>query len=146
LNTCSVGVEWAPREARPLNDGAILKRVTDPRTRLGDEGEAIRKARNEIQLRKLNERIEEDRLRVGPTLAEWICECWDETCGLPVKLTIAEYEAVRAEPTHFFIAPSEEHLSTDIEYVVRQEPRYWVIAKKGVGAEMSLREQDPRRW
>jgi len=120
--------------------------VTDPRTRLGDEAEAIRKARNEIQLRKLNERIEEDRLRVQPSLSEWICECWDETCGLPVKLTIAEYEAVRAEPTHFFVAPSEEHLSPDIEYIVRQEPRYWVIAKKGVGAEMSRREQDPRRW
>ena len=132
--------------ARPLSDGATLKGVTDPRTRLGDEAEAIRKARNEIQLRKLNERIEEDRLRVRPELAEWICECWDETCGLPVKLTIAEYEAVRAEPTHFFIAPSQEHLSPDIEYVVQEEPRYWVIAKKGVGAEMSRREQDPRRW
>ena len=119
--------------------------MTDPRTRLGDEAEAIRKARNEIQLRKLNERIEEDRLRVQPSLSEWICECWDETCGLPVKLTIAEYEAVRAEPTHFFVAPSDGHLSADIEYGVRQEPRYWVVAKKGVGAEMSRREQDPRR-
>jgi hypothetical protein len=60
-------------------------------------------------------------------------------------MSIAEYEAVRAEPTHFFVAPTVEHVSADIEYVVRQEPRYWVIAKKGVGAEMSRREHEPRR-
>jgi len=119
--------------------------VTDPRTRLSDEADAIRKAHNEIQLRKLNERIEEHHLRVQPAVAEWVCECADETCALPVGLTIAEYEAVRAEPTHFFVAPSDEHVDTDIEYVVRREPDYWIIAKKGVGAEMSRREQTPRR-
>ena len=101
---------------------------------------------NEIQFRKLNERIEDDHLRVQPSIAQWVCECADENCGLPVKMTIAEYEAVRAEPTHFFIAPSEKHLSLDIEVVVRREPHYWVIAKKGIGAEMSRREEDPRRW
>jgi hypothetical protein len=113
--------------------------------RLGDEADAIRKAKNEIQLRKLNERIEDHHLRVQPTVAEWICECADENCGRPVKMTISEYEAVRAEPTYFFIAPSEEHFSADIEYVVRREANYWVIAKKGVGAEMSRREHEPRR-
>ena len=119
--------------------------MTDPRTRLGDEAEAIRKARNEIQLRKLNERIEADHLRVQPSVAAWICECADESCALPVKLTIAEYEAVRAEPTHFLVAPSDEHVSPDIEYVVRREPEYWIVAKTGVGAVMSRREQNPRR-
>jgi hypothetical protein len=119
--------------------------VTDPRARLGDESDAIRKASNEIQLRKLNERIEVHHLRVQPTVAAWVCECADGNCAQPIKMTIAEYEAVRAEPTHFFVVPSAEHLSPDIEYVVRQEPNYWVIAKKGVGAEMSRREQDPRR-
>ena len=119
--------------------------MSDPRTRLGDEADEIRKARNEIQLRKLNERMEEDRLRVQPSVADWICECADELCGLAVQLSLAEYEGVRAEPTHFFVAPSDEHVSADIEYVVRREPTYWVVAKKGVGAEMSRREQEPRR-
>ena len=119
--------------------------MTDPSTRLGDEADAIRKVTNEIQLRKLNERIEEHHLRVKPTIAQWVCECADETCARPVKMTIAEYEAVRAEPTQFFVAPSEDHVSTDIEYVVRREPSYWVIAKRGVGADMSRREQTPRR-
>jgi hypothetical protein len=119
--------------------------VADPRTRLGDEADEIRKASNEIQLRKLNERIEQHHLRVQPTVAAWVCECADGNCAQPVKMTIAEYEAVRAEPTHFFVVPSAEHFSSDIEYVVRKEPNYWIIAKKGVGAEMSRRQQEPRR-
>jgi hypothetical protein len=119
--------------------------VTDPSTRLGDEADAVRKARNEILLRKLNERIETHHLRVQPTVATWVCECADENCAQPIRMSIAQYEAVRVEPTHFFIAPTEEHLSSDIEYVVRREASYWVIAKIGVGAEMSRREQEPRR-
>ena len=129
--------------ARP--QGTYAHCVTHPRMRLGDEADAIRKAKNEIQLRKLNERIEEHHLRTRPLVAAWVCECADETCALPVKLTIAEYEAVRAEPTHFFVAPADEHVSTEIEYVVQREAAYWIIAKKGVGAEMSRREQEPRR-
>lgn len=119
--------------------------MTEPKTRLGDEADAIRKARNEIQLRKLNERIEDHHLRVQPTVGAWVCECADETCAQRVEMTIAEYEAVRAEPTYFFVAPSDEHVSADIEYVVRREVAYWVVAKKGVGAEMSRREQTHRR-
>jgi len=119
--------------------------VSEPRTQLGDEADAVRKVKNEILLRKLNERIEDHHLRVQPTVAEWVCECADENCAQPIRMSIAEYEAVRVEPTHFFIAPAEEHLSPDIEYVVRREPLYWVIAKMGVGAEMSRREQEPRR-
>ena len=119
--------------------------MADHRTPLGDEADAIRKARNEILLRKLNERIEEHHLRVQPAVATWVCECADEACAQPVKMTIAEYEAVRAEPAQFFVAPSDQHVSTDIEYVVRREPSYWVIAKMGVGAEMSRRDQEPRR-
>ena len=119
--------------------------MTDSRTRLGDEADAVRKARNEILLRKLNERIEDHHLRVQPAVAAWVCECADESCAKPVEMTIAEYEAVRAEPTHFFVAPSDEHVSTDIEYVVRMDSSYWVIAKMGVGADMSRREQAPRR-
>jgi hypothetical protein len=119
--------------------------MADPRTRLGDEADATRKARNEIQLRKLNEQIEEHHLRMQPSVATWVCECADETCAQPVKMTIAEYEAVRAESTQFFVAPSDQHVSTDIEHVVRREPLYWVIAKIGVGAEMSRRSQEPRR-
>lgn len=110
-----------------------------------DEADAIRHAKNEVLLRRYNEHVEAERMLVQPTLSEWVCECADERCAQPVKLSIAEYEAVRAEPTHFFVVPSDEHVAPEIEYVVGREPRYWVIAKIGVGAEISRREQEPRR-
>ena len=65
---------------------------------------------------------------------------------MPVEMTIAEYEAVRAEATHFFVAPSDEHVSPDIEYVVRRGAELLGHREDGgVGAEMSRREQEPRR-
>ena len=109
-----------------------------------EEADAVRKVKNEIVLRRLNERIEDHHLRIRPDVADWVCECADENCAQPVKMSIAEYEAIRVEPTQFFVAPTDDHVSPDIEYVVRREPSYWVLAKTGVGADMSRREH-PRR-
>ena len=113
--------------------------MTEPRTRLGDEADAIRKVSNEIQLRKLNERIEEHHLRVKPTVAAWVCECADETCAQPVKMTIAEYEAVRAEPTYFAVA--EGHVVPDIERVVEKHDRYTVVEKVDPEAAQAAEER-----
>jgi hypothetical protein len=51
----------------------------------------------------------------------------------------------RGYTTHYLVVASDEHVAPEIEYVVRREPRYWVVAKIGVGAEISRREQEPRR-
>ena len=104
---------------------------------------SIRAARNEILLRDLNERIEAHHEWVNSPLSEWVCECADENCSEPVHLSIEEYQAVRAEPTHFLVVPGTEHLSPRIERVVRREERYWILEKIGVGAVMS-EEFDPR--
>ena len=50
---------------------------------------------------------------------------------------------VRAEPTHFLIAPSVEHVAPAVERVVRREDRYWVVEKIGVAGEVS-EDLDPR--
>ena len=113
-------------------------------TEMSAERDAIRSASNEILLRKYNEQIEARHKWVEPSLADWVCECADEECAEPVKLTIQEYEAVRKEPTHFLVVPGNEHVNADIEVVVRREERYWIVEKVGVGAEMS-QQQDPRR-
>lgn len=111
-----------------------------------DEHDAIRSARNEILLRKYNEQLETARhMKVQPSVADWLCECADSSCAEPVKMTIPEYEALRADPTHFLVAPGPDHVSPGIEDVVRRDERYWVVAKFGVSAEMSIRE-DPRRF
>ena len=110
------------------------------------ERDAVRAARNEILLRKYNEHLERDRLRVQPQMAEWLCECADEDCAQAVKLSIAEYEEVRSEATQFLVAPGPDHVDPAIESVVRRTERYWVVAKVGVAADMAEAAQDPRRY
>ena len=110
-----------------------------------DDADAIRRARNEVLLRRYNERVEVQRMRTRPRLSEWVCECADEKCAQPLRLSMPEYEAVRGEPTHFLVAPSDTHVAPDIEHVVRREPRYWVIEKTGVGADIARSQQEHRR-
>lgn len=105
-------------------------------------GDVARAAKNEIVLRELNERLEAHNRWAGRRFSEWVCECAN-ACAEPVELSIEEYEAVRAEPTRFLVAPAEEHVSPRIEQVVHREERYWVVEKSGVGGELS-EDLDPR--
>ncbi len=105
-----------------------------------------RAGRNESRYRNLNERMEPSNavhVWVDPPMPDWICECASTECMTPVPLTIAEYEAVRAESTHFLVVPDEEHLSLAVERVVLRNERYWVVEKLGEAAEVS-QELDPR--
>jgi hypothetical protein len=67
----------------------------------------------------------------------------DKSCEEPVRLTIAEYEAIRREPTHFLVVPDDAHVVPDVEIVVERTDRYWVVEKMGHAATMSERF-DPR--
>ena len=105
-----------------------------------------RAARNESRYRALNERMEEHNavhVWVDPPMPDWVCECASSECMKPVRLTIAEYEAVRAVPTRFFVLPFDEHLSPAVERVAERHDRYWVVEKIGEAAEVS-EELDPR--
>ena len=105
-----------------------------------------RAAHNESRYRALNERMEPSNavhLWVDPPMPDWVCECANTGCMKPVRLTIAEYEAVRASSTRFFVLPAEEHLSPAVERVVERHDRYWVVEKIGEAAEVS-EELDPR--
>jgi hypothetical protein len=105
-----------------------------------------RAAHNEARHRALNERMEASNAMhvwVDPPTPDWVCECASTECMKPVRLTIAEYEAVRAESTHFFVLPAEEHLTPAVERVVQRHDRYWVVEKIGEAAETS-EELDPR--
>jgi hypothetical protein len=111
-----------------------------------DDANAIRIAANENVLRERNERSKESNAYtfwVDPPVPDWTCECGDESCSEPIRLSVEEYEAVRAEPTRFIVAPSREHVAPEVEHVVRRDERYWIVEKVGVGAEMS-KELDPR--
>ena len=96
--------------------------------------------KNEALFREVNERIREITTDYGD--AEFLCECGDPTCALPVALDLAEYEAVRENPAQFVLVPGHE--MPEVEDVVMQNERYAVVRKhSGVPTELAV-ETDPR--
>jgi hypothetical protein len=102
-----------------------------------------RVARNETLFREVNERIKQ--VNVGLATAEatdFLCECGDESCTQPISLTMAEYESVRAEPTHFAIVAG--HVVPDVERVLVSNERYAVVEKVDPDAVRIVEAEDPR--
>ena len=106
---------------------------------------AARVARNENLFRQVNERVKEvsEAFDSRLPLPEWLCECADTACVERIALTLDEYEALRAEPTQFAVAPSESHVFFEVENVVDQTERYWVVDKIGTAAQVAA-DVDPR--
>lgn len=103
-----------------------------------------RVARNETLFREVNERIKQVNASLASTAeaTDYLCECGDESCTLPVSLTMIEYEAVRSEPTHFAVVPG--HVVPDIERVLTSNTRYAVVAKTVPEAARIAEDEDPR--
>ena len=102
-----------------------------------------RVARNETLFREVNERIKQVNVALATAEAtDFLCECGDEACTLPISLTMTEYEAVRAEATHFAVVSG--HVAPDIEVVVAQNDRYMVVAKTDPDAARIVEAEDPR--
>jgi hypothetical protein len=101
-----------------------------------------RKAQNEAIFRDANEEIElvRDQLTEVDGKTPFFCECDDPTCREIVRLDIDEYEAVRAHPATFVIAPGHPH---EVAEVVLQHETYLVVEKRGAAREVAL-ETDPR--
>src|SRR6266487_2317719 len=92
-----------------------------------------RAGKNQSLFREVNERVNDVNKSHGlwVSLSDWICECADETCTEPIELTPQQYEKVREQSTHFIVAPSKEHVVFEVEWVVEQQARYWVVSKIG---------------
>jgi hypothetical protein len=109
---------------------------------VADEGVERRLAANETMFREVNEGIErgqwpgEDREPVG-----FRCECARLGCNLLVKLTLAEYEQVRAHPRRFMMVPGHE--IPGVETVVEQRPGYVIVQKREEAGERAA-ASDPR--
>jgi hypothetical protein len=104
-------------------------------------GEAA--ARNEALFRKVNERIEDVSVAVprDDQTMEFLCECDRAGCYERVHTTRAEYESVRASPTHFLVLPGHE--DRGVEHVIHSTERFFVVEKEGVAA-VEAAETDPR--
>jgi hypothetical protein len=102
--------------------------------------------RNEALFRDVNERIEEISTEFSerdqqPGRLSFLCECGIEQCAELIKATVAEYEAVRANPRHLLVLPGHEH--TDTARVVERNSRFFVVEKLKEAGEFAI-EHDPR--
>jgi hypothetical protein len=103
-----------------------------------------RVGRNEALFREVNERIEAMQEAVDPTArdAEFICECGNSACTEHIRMTMQEYEAVRADQSTFAIVPG--HDTSSVEQVVARRGAYDIVRKRrGSPAELASR-QSPR--
>lgn len=109
--------------------------MTDRERRIGE---------NEVLFREVNERVARlsDSMQATTELTGFLCECGNESCHLRIEMTLGEYERLRAEPTHFAIAPSHE--VPNVEAVIAEYDRYWVIEKQAGEAAEFAERFDPR--
>jgi hypothetical protein len=93
-----------------------------------DEG-GERVGRNEALFRQVNERLREisEGFSLVTESADFVCECGSASCAEPVRMTLSEYEAIRADPELFFVVPGHE--IEDVESVVDHREGYDVVRK-----------------
>jgi hypothetical protein len=96
--------------------------------------------KNEALFREVNERIRD--ITTYHDDAEFLCECGDPTCALPIALGLDEYEAVREDATQFVVAPGHE--ATAAEDVVVRNERYAIVRKHAGDPARLAADTDPR--
>jgi uncharacterized protein (DUF1499 family) len=113
---------------------------SEPTVRLSmvDDANKARLAQNEDFFREVNGRINEKAESHGldSHRYEFFCECSDTTCVERVKLTLLEYEHIRAEPTRFVV--KNNHVVKEIEHIVETVPDHMVIEKHGEAGRIAI--------
>jgi hypothetical protein len=99
-------------------------------------------AENESIFRGANEKLEK-RFREfqAEGVTPFLCECGDAACTQVIRLTLDEYEGVRAHGAHFAIIPGHQIL--EAEQVVEQNDRYGVVQKLHAARRVA-EARDPR--
>jgi hypothetical protein len=107
-----------------------------------------RVAKNQFLFGALNERVNEINKPhdLWVTLSDWFCECPARNCTTRIALTPQQYEAVRANPTHFIVAPSREHVVPDAERVIAPRERYWIVEKFGGATAVAEQPRSTRAY
>jgi uncharacterized protein (DUF1499 family) len=103
-----------------------------------DDAQKGRLAQNEDFFREVNTRISAKAESHGLDGHEYefFCECSDARCVERVKLTLAEYEHIRAEPTRFVVKAN--HVVQEIEHVVESVPDHMVVEKHGEAGRIAI--------
>ena len=114
---------------------------------MGELGQLI--ARNETTFREANEDLRaswrELELETGQE-ALFVCECGNPRCTRVMRLTIAEYEKIRANPNTFAVLPGHDDEATEqivTGEVVEQNDRFTIVKKRPENRE-ATEATDPR--
>ena len=99
-------------------------------------------ARTESAFREVNEAIAKTAVRFDADEVDFVCECADPECVHRVTAAIEEYEDVRADATHFLLAPG--HHEPEVERVVERTVDYEVVEKFTTTVARIARRLNPR--
>lgn len=97
---------------------------------------------NETVFRELNERLESLATAFEHGELDLVCECGNGECTERIRMARDEYEALRAEATHFAVVTGHEDRTA--ERVVEQHRGYDVVEKAPRGPRQLAEETDPR--
>jgi hypothetical protein len=99
--------------------------------------------KNQSTFRAANENIDEVAEQTGLERGiPFLCECADPECVEIVRLSVAEYAAIRRNPRWFLNAPGHEAISVGAgaAVVVETHPGHFVVEKTGIAGELAERE------
>jgi hypothetical protein len=99
-------------------------------------------ARNQSRFRAANERIESVAEDAEVELVPFICECPQRDCTELTRLTLSEYEEVRADPRRFFVVPGHEICEVDgvtVSRVMAQNELFSVLEKIRKAGEVAAK-------
>ena len=99
-------------------------------------------AETEAAFREVNEAIATTAARFESDEADFVCECADPQCAHRVTTDLETYEDVRADATHFLLAPG--HHDPRVERVIGSEPDYVVVEKFTATVARIVRRLNPR--
>jgi hypothetical protein len=99
-------------------------------------------ARTEAAFREVNEVIAKTASRFKSDATDFVCECADPHCAHRVPAELDEYEAVRADGTHFLLAPGHEE--PDVERVIDRGDDHVVVEKFRPSIARIVRRLNPR--
>jgi len=99
-------------------------------------------ARTESAFRELNEAIARTADRFEAEESDFVCECADPDCTHRVTAALEDYEDVRAEATHFLLAPG--HHEPRVERVVERTGDYDIVEKFEATVARVARRLNPR--
>jgi hypothetical protein len=100
--------------------------------------------RNEAMFREVNERLREvgEGFSVVTEEAEFVCECANRSCIEHIRISLPDYEEIRANPKRFFVVKGHE--DPDYAKIIDEREGYDVVEKlPGGPAGVAIRE-DPR--